>query len=879
MRRVDIKNKKKVIICSIGAAFLSVLVLLICFAMLGVAPFGEHSVLTHDCYIQYIDYFQYLKDVYSGKAEIAYSFSKSLGGSLVALFGYYLSSPFNLLIIFFEKEQLEQFVFLITVLKIGMCGFTFSLFIQKRLPRLHISGVYIVSLAYAVTQYNIGQLSNINWLDGVYMLPIILLGIWLYITEGKKLLFYVSIALSIVFNWYTGYMNCIFAMLYFIYEKVQYDRERNQLSFKSLLVSCVRFTVVEVLGVLLSCFFFIPVVFGQSNGRSVFDEGIFKFATNGRFVDIFRGFMIGTPNMGLTKIDSTITLFCGTLTLMFCIYYFSEKNIKLFHKIMTSLLILVMVFSEYIQPLEHIWNGFKFANAFQYRFAYITIFCLIYTGAMGLQYFAEMNILKIGIISGGLVLMFILFHLYNNYAKSALLIEILLLVVYFVLLLAYRSKYINNTIVVFALVCVFVGELSVNGYFVASDNYVYPVSPEIEFATYSSTESSIIDAIKTNDTSFYRMEQNMTRDMIDTNVSFFANESMAYGFNGIMHYSSSYDLNVASFIMAAGYCKNIFPSFYNEPILTSDSLLGVKYLLSTKEYLGYVRRDDIEGGCGKEVYENPYALSLAFGADAGILDDFSVGNQTDIGTIEKDNPFEYQNKLYSKIMGEEIELYKKIDAQASGEKTKMVYSVFPENQDQIVYGYTRSNTISTQSMRQAINGIYVGKYENGWASSGVFEVGSGMEEYLVSYTGIDCNGDEFVDGSNIASVFYALDLEYFEAIIDTLKSHEMRIEEISGTNIFGNYIADGDGYLLTTIPYEDQWDVYVNGNKVDIEKGLGTFIAIPVKEGNNMLEFVYHVRGVKEGILLSVFSLVCMILWNRLEKQRKIVTRGIKLTK
>ena len=57
--------------------------------------------------VQYVDFFAFYKDVLTGKADIG--FLKSAGGSLVALFDYYLGCPLNLLVIFFEKEQMLLF--------------------------------------------------------------------------------------------------------------------------------------------------------------------------------------------------------------------------------------------------------------------------------------------------------------------------------------------------------------------------------------------------------------------------------------------------------------------------------------------------------------------------------------------------------------------------------------------------------------------------------------------------------------------------------------------------------------------------------------------------------------------------------------------------
>lgn len=106
-----------------------------------------------------------------------------------------------------------------------------------------------------------------------------------------------------------------------------------------------------------------------------------------------------------------------------------------------------------------------------------------------------------------------------------------------------------------------------------------------------------------------RMKTGIEKLMI---IHFFANESLAYGYSGIQQYSSSYDKKTADFILAMGYCKGVFPSFYHEPILTSDSLLGIRYLMSSKAYFGLEHVEEIPERNGKSVYYNPLSLNLWF---------------------------------------------------------------------------------------------------------------------------------------------------------------------------------------------------------------------------------------------------------------------------
>ena len=79
-------RKKK--ICSTLIIFFGIMALYCLIqGMSGLYPFGKKLNLLWDQDIQYVDYFAFYRDVLLGKADIGYSFSKSLGGSLVALFG------------------------------------------------------------------------------------------------------------------------------------------------------------------------------------------------------------------------------------------------------------------------------------------------------------------------------------------------------------------------------------------------------------------------------------------------------------------------------------------------------------------------------------------------------------------------------------------------------------------------------------------------------------------------------------------------------------------------------------------------------------------------------------------------------------------------
>lgn len=876
-------KRKEYILWGLAAAVLSMMAVIICFWKLGISPFGEYSVLTNDCYIQYVDFFKYLKEVMERNAQIGYSFSKSLGGSLIALFGYYLSSPFNLLLYFFDISEIEAFILITTILKVGLCGFTFSQFISHRLDKLKPIFVVIVSLAYAFTQYNVGQLSNISWLDGVYMLPFILWGIWRYVSENKKGMFYISIALSIVFNWYTGYMNCLFAVIYFLYEQIRWNYKNQQLELKKLVRQFFSFCGVEFLGVLLSCAFFVPVIFGQSNGRSILDEGIFNFATNGSFLDIYRGFMIGTPNMGMTVNDSTITLFCGVLLLISAGYYFFSKNVKTFDKICTAVMVSIMVLSEFFKPLENIWCGFKFPAAFKFRFGYIAIFVIIFTAAQALEKFDEIDSKLFGKIAVANIVIFLVYDLIRPFDSIVLWIQIGLLIFYGLVVFVSLSNKKCQRICFGLILAAFYSEILANSYWVTSEVYRKPAG---EYAAYAKEQEALVKSIQGYDnTAFYRMEQNENRDKKIYDNSFFANESLAYGYSGIQQYSSSYDKKTADFIAAMGYCKGVFPTFYHEPILTSDSLLGVRYMMTTKEYYGIERVEDIQAHNGKSVYFNPYALNLGFVVNENVFNEIAAGDQFDVNTIHQYNPFEFQNKVFSAILGENICLYEPVKAECVYDEKaeRAVCTIDGGDGNSMIYGYTRS---TIDGIPMDINGEYSCYYRSAWANMGIYQIGMNSKENEVAFDvkglgedirsgSLQAHREGIFDNGNfqpwIDSVFYKLNMDTFESVINELRAQSFQPEIFEDGYVCGNYSSETDGWLMLTIPNETNWEVIVNGDAVEAKDGVNIFMTIPVKAGGNTVELIYHPKGVKMGIIASVISIAAFAVWIIAERRKRSI--------
>jgi uncharacterized membrane protein YfhO len=174
------------------------------------------SVLSLDLNAQYVYYFAYMRDALFGPESILYSWSRNLSGEFIGIIGYYLFSPFNLIVWAFPLSHITEGLMLMIVTKIGFIGVTMAIYLSvSRGFSKHTTVMF--SIMYALLSYNIVQTMNPMWLDGVMALPLVIMGIESLIKHSKYKLLVFSLVYSFVTCFYIGYMIGIFAALYFIY--------------------------------------------------------------------------------------------------------------------------------------------------------------------------------------------------------------------------------------------------------------------------------------------------------------------------------------------------------------------------------------------------------------------------------------------------------------------------------------------------------------------------------------------------------------------------------------------------------------------------------------------------------------------------------------
>ena len=190
-------------------AILSVVLALNC-----IYPFGEKSILIYDLRSQYVDFFASLR---SG-GSIFYTFERAFGGDYFTLAAYYLLSPFNLILFLFPENSLIAALTFIYYAKIMTAGFCMCLYLcRTRLFSLDCRFAPLFASAYCFCGFAVMYAQNLMWLDALWLLPLLARSAETLVAESRSVKFALTLAASLIINFYTGFMLAVFSLLYVVF--------------------------------------------------------------------------------------------------------------------------------------------------------------------------------------------------------------------------------------------------------------------------------------------------------------------------------------------------------------------------------------------------------------------------------------------------------------------------------------------------------------------------------------------------------------------------------------------------------------------------------------------------------------------------------------
>ncbi len=916
-RRDRIKNPARRFLFGkkyIGFAFLVPAVLMaLIYVALGVWPVGDRSALVLDLNAQYVYYIEKFRSIFVDGGSFLYSFERALGGEFMGIVAYYVASPFNFLTLLFPKEWMTEVVLLIMILKCGCCGLNFGIYAHNRFDRRRPVATIIFSTMYALCSFAVVMQNNLMWTDCILLFPLVLLGMERLIKYGRYKLYTATLALAILSNYYIGYMMCLFLLFYFFVRYFSMTREeRNPRGIKlQFLRTLPKMLIFSVIAVMIAAVMITSAYYSLSFGKLEFSEPNFEPRQLYDFSHIISKFFFGTYDT--VRPEGVPFLYAGMLMTLLWPLFFITPGIPARRKVAGGFMMALFIVSINLSTADLIWHGFQRPNWLNARFTFMFIFIMLIMSYEVFIRIKELGFSKV-VVSGGVLcaVLVVLQQFEISFLEDfkAIWASIGIIGVYLLTLRftheAARRSYVTLTSVVLAIIVALdlfasgvVDVYSFNGDVLYSNRASYR-----DFLDKYYEVTEYVD--KREGEGFYREEKLNHRK---------TNDNFALGIKGLSNSTSTLNSDVISLLRRFGLTSKSHWSKYVGGTMPTDAFFGIKYIygdfwgVNIPDYIEANYKEIYKNDDNIVIYENPYAMSLAFGVEDAVLD-FKI-EEKPLFT----DPFEYMNNIFSLMSGdEELQIWENILVNYTNHEgnrkfgTEQNHSGYEKNEgaatSSIVYKFTASDDrpvymyIPSNWPRKATFTVSGTVFEEVDEDASVeTTVGEDGESYIapnvtpgektvkyktnVTYFTNDTHsivelgtftpGEEvtvtFVQSEdkfytiNHNRFFYSFDMDEFTAFIDSMNDTSLDVTSFKEDSIEGTITADRNNMnVLTTIPYDKGWHVICDGENVKTKKVLDSLMAFEVDEGEHEIEMYYMPDSFKTGMTVSVCGLALFVL-------------------
>lgn len=815
---------------------------------------SDTSPLLGDGFHQYVIFDLNLRNILHGSDSLFYTFTSGLGLNFYALSSYYLGSFLSPLVYFFDVSSMPDAVYLSTLLKFGLIGLSTFFSLSKIFKNIPALLRLALSTSYALMSFTVSQLEIKTWLDVFILIPLILTGLHLLITEKKRILYFTSLSILFIQDYYFGYMTALFLVVWYFCQ-LSWD-------FKSRKYSFLDFFITSLLAILTSFIMTLPTLFDlRTHGEKL--TAITKIKTDASwYLDLFAKQFIGA--FDTTKYGSIPMIFVGLLPFILTIVFFTLKSIKFHVKLCYATLLIIIIASFYLEALDLFWQGMHAPNMFLHRYAWIFSTLLIYISAEVLNRFKDIKLWNIlfsmtFLLFGYLVTIYFKNH-YSFLTKLNILLTLEFLMVYLLLLLALIKKLISPKIFSILILIFTISEISFN-----ASSQLNGITKEWGFASRSTYDKdipsmeAILEYTKQQPDTFTRTEKLQTQT---------GNDSMKFNYNGISQFSSVRNRSASTTLDKLGFKSsgtNLNLRYANNTII-ADSLFGISYNISETypDKYGFhpsYQKDNLT------LYKNQFALPIAFATQSLYKDvtfnDHTLDNQTQfLNQIAGLNEEYFYPINHHTDSGDNVVNLNGTDT----EDATISYSIEVPDNSQVYLSMTKLNF--SNDKKKQVDIIVNGEKKSFTTDNAFTFFNLGYAEHKQTFD-IQVKFPGNAQVSFESPTFYRLDTKKYTEAIRKIKENPVEVSSYKN-KVTVNYKVKNETSIFFTIPYDQGWSAYQNGKKLQIQQAQTGFMKIDVPEGEGTITLSFIPKGFVAGASCSLIAIIVFIFY---DIQRKKYSR------
>lgn len=793
----DREEKRNGLCLYLASFFMPVVLLTVVFALHGIYPFGDNTVMTGDMEYQFVDYLAYLKTIVSGNNDFAYSFSKNLGGSMAGFSAYYYYSPLNFITLFFPNEMLPVAESVVILLTVGLSSLSMSVLLFSKYKGDCRSVIF--SVAYAMCGFSATYYQLTMYAGNMILFPLIILGFIRLIEDPeKKYLYIFTLTAAIIFNYYSAFMICIFLGILFITELLLGRVKKEPARV---------FIFASVISVLLSAFTLLPAVRSLAGEKNSLSLGFFRtFSLRALPLQFMAGSFKGNISTGLPNV------FCGVIVFLLFILFLLNKKEPGRERLAALLIFLFLILNFWLNPLNIIWHGLNQPIGFPYRYSYMLSFIMI--------------------ICAHREFMLLFPSGKDSQWKWKAVFAVLALLQ--TADLAYNYYDVMN----------YFSLASLSGY----QQFLKDTGDRLKVCREDNDYTDELYRIE----KYYRRTNNDAMQFDYAGLSHFSSSEKKdkINFMGKLGFRNNgnwsfYNESTTDFLESFFGVKYILSQFSSTPNkykkILKDSDISVfrnenalPLIFNTTDSIRDINYNGYNG--------DPFRLQEAIadslnGKENHIFEKAEILSQEteNLESEEKEGFIRYRKKDESKDAWIEIKI--RVN---DPEKNLFAYFDAPE----------------TENAELLKDGVTFGEYFSRYR----WNIISFHRTKKSDETAIRLRlTDNSLDLGNM--YFYFEDRDRVKALMDEVKENDSSLRKITSSYIIGNISVPENGKAVTlTIPYDSAWTLLVDGVKTDTKRAAGILMSFDAEPGEHEIEMRYRPAGTILGVIFTLLAVIILIL-------------------